>query len=76
MTSTTPEPRGLEAFLTTLSDPESRRIAIEAVAAELRGLREEAETRSIRAGGRIDLTLDDVAARLTQVTGLHDIERH
>jgi hypothetical protein len=50
--------------------PEFRELVVHGALAELEGLLKEMQARSIREGGRVDLTLDDIEARIAQVREL------
>lgn len=62
---------GVESVLDTLTVTYERRLAQEAALAELQGLVAELRLRAVRSGsGHVDLTLDDLTARIEQVERL------
>lgn len=70
MTDQTPAHRNLDEFMATIAAPEFRRLILDGVAAELRGLRHQLEVRAIREGGPAELTINDLTARIAQVPGM------
>jgi hypothetical protein len=62
--------RGVEALANQQVVPEYRELVLQGALWELEGLRAEMQARSIRAGGRVDLYLDDITARIDQLKEL------
>lgn len=62
--------KGVEVLADQQVVPEFRELVLSGAIRELEGLLEEMQQRRVTASGWVDLTLDDITARIDQLKGL------